>query len=763
MGIAPLTKKVFIIAFGLLTMIMSFTGFVNYISFSSNYNHSLVNNYAVAGSEFVRKIEFALGYGKPIENYYGMHDILNQLKDFIPQLEQVDIVSPQGDILYDLSGFVRDKHLPDEILKTAGFQHGFVKENLSYCFYQGKAYIFIGINPTPSHHNSYTQSTDLVMVFPKSSFLQFNSYFIRQLAVWSAGVTLIALLLLMVIFFKTKLFQEKYSTNKKILIVLITVIGGAQLTCTSVNYFLFQSAYTDMAYASRDFVQSIVQKNIDDIYAKGLSLENITGLDEYLNSIKIGLPQIDDIAIVEATPSLPSKEIQVTISVEYVNQQIFKVLLDMLTVLVISIFFMIEIILLAFVVMMTRDPSQVANHGIEANPKVSRGLIRSLIFFVNLGACMSLTFVPIVMKGLYQPVFGLSTDVVLGLPLSAEMLGGILAIFFAGWSINKWGWRRVLYVGILFLALGNLLSGFSADELLFVLARGIAGLGLGHILMALRGLVVSLPETTNAIAEYSAGAIAGLNCGLVIGGLLADRVGYAAVFYLSAVLVIIPFIFVRRFMATFEIKERATGSASAWGKFTDFITDKKTLLFLLCIFIPYFISGAFLDYYFPLFASANGLSQGDISRGFLLNGLFIIYLGPVLAGYVAKKLGSINGMVVSMSIVICALTVFIVFGTIPAALVTIILLGIAESFSVSLKTTYFLNLKGIRDLEINQGIAYFSGMVNLSRMAGPPIYGLALSLGMRMGIGLISLGILILLLIFILSARLEPAHGEKEN
>ncbi|SHJ99446.1 MFS transporter [Desulforamulus aeronauticus] len=760
-----MVKKVLIIAVGLLMTIMSFTGFVNYMTFASNYNHSLVNAYSVAGSEFVRKIEYALGYGKPIDNYYGMQDTLNQLKDFIPELEQVNIVSPQGDILYDLRGFVRDRHLPGELLKAAVFQQGFVKENLSYRFYQEKVYLFIGINQTPSDHNSPTHSADLVMVFPKSTFLQFNSHFIRHLAAWSAGVTLIALLLLAVIFFRAKLFQKEYLTNKKILIVFVMVIGGAQLTCTGVNYFLFTSAYRDMAYTSRDFVQNIVQKNIDDIYAKGLSLENITGFDQYLDSIKTGLPQIDDIRIVESGTqgSPPSKEVQVTVSDDYVNQQIFKVLLDMLTVLVISIFFMVEITLLAVVVMMIRGPTQATDQGIDANPKIGRGLIRSLVFFVNLCACMSITFVPIVMKDLYQPVPGLSTDVILGLPLSAEMLGGILAIFLTSWSITKRGWRRVLYTGTLLLALGNLLAGFSVNELLFVISRGIAGWGLGHILMALRGLVVSLPEPNIAIAEYSAGAIAGLNCGLVIGGLLADRIGYGAVFYVSAVLVIVPFIFVRRFMTALEIKERAAGSASAWEKFTDFITAKKTLLFLLCIFIPYFISGAFLDYYFPLFASANGLSQSDISRGFLLNGLFIIYLGPVLAGYAAKKLGSIKGMVVSMSIVICALTVFIVYGTIAAALATIILLGIAESFSVSLKTTYFLTLKGVRDLSIHQGIAYFSGMVNLSRMAGPMIYGLALSLGTRMGISLISLGILLLLLVFILSTRFEPTHGKEEN
>lgn len=61
--------KVLLVVFGLIVIIMSFTGFVNYISFANNYNESLAKTYAVAGNEKVREIEYALKYGKPIDNF----------------------------------------------------------------------------------------------------------------------------------------------------------------------------------------------------------------------------------------------------------------------------------------------------------------------------------------------------------------------------------------------------------------------------------------------------------------------------------------------------------------------------------------------------------------------------------------------------------------------------------------------------------------------------------------------------------------------
>lgn len=749
--------KVLIMAFVLLIIIMAFTGFLNYMTFADNYNNALVNTYAVAGNESVRKIEYALHYGKPIDNYYGMNVTLQELKDIIPDLKQVKIVSPTGDILYDLHGFVRDSRLPDELLKAAIFEQGLVNDNLSYQFYKENVYLFMGIYDNASYHVA-----SLLMVFPQNTLMQFNSHITRQLIGCLAGIIIVALALLVIIIFRSKLFNSDQLINKKkVLITLIAVIGSAQLLYGGINYFLFKNAYMDMANTSKDFIQVIVGKNIKSIYDKGLSLQNIEGLDKYLDSINNSLPQIEDISFVspkelKSQDNLAASVVNATISQTYIDKQMFKIFLDMITMLIISILFMIEITLLA-VIIMIRGPNQVTDERIGVGTGTSHGLVRSLIFFVNLAAFMSLTFVPIVMRNLYQPIGQLPKDVVLGLPLSAEMLGGIIAIIVAGWFVSKMKWQVVLYLGILFLLTGNLASGFSTGAIALISSRAIAGLGLGFIMMSVRSLVVSLPETNVAIAAFGAGSIAGLNCGAVIGGMLAERIGYNAVFFIAAALILIPFILVHQLMSEYDIATRETSDLSALKKLVNFIGDKKAIIFLLCIFIPYFISGAFLDYFFPLFASGNGLSQGDISRGVLLNGLFIIYLGPVLTRLVINKLGNTNGMILSMSIVVCALASFVLFGTVAAAFVTLMLLGLAESFGISMKTTYFLNLRGIRDLEINTSMAYFSVMVNGSRMAGPIIYGLALSLGMRMGVGLISLGILALLLVFTLVIKLQPA------
>ncbi len=739
--------KMLLLAVILLVVIMAYTGILNYMTFMGDFNKCLVNTYSVAGNELVRKIEYALSYGKPIDNFYGMSDTLSELKEIVEDVEQVNIISPNGEVLYDLNGFVNNEKLPEELLKIADFQQGMINDRCSYQAFEEKHHIFLKIFGPDDK-----LVAALEMVLPEHSFQSFDDDK-NKLILYLAGVVLIAFFLLYIFSIKTNSLTSGRN-NKRVLVTLIAILGSAQLFYCGINYFLFKDAYGDLALQSKNFVENTVAKNIETVYSMGISLEDVDGVREYLENIKNGLPLLERIVVIEPGSGVgagtvvfdvaKSQEVALVsaqVSAAYIEQLMFEILLDMLTVLIISFFFMIELTLLATMLL-----------GGRSVPKLSHapGLIRGLIFIVSIGIYMSITFVPIVMQGLYQPIGNLPRDVVLGLPISAEMMGGILAIVMAGLMIDKRGWRAVFYAGLLFLIVGNSFSGLSSNAVAFIISRAIAGLGLGFILMTLRSLAVSLPERSIAIAEFSAGSIAGLNCGAVIGGLLADRIGYQMVFCVSAVMLLFSFIYIYRLMADIEIEHRVTSEISAWSKFVNFISDKNALFFLMLIFVPYFIAGAFLDYYFPLFAKGYDLTQSDISRAFLLNGLCVIYFGPVLTRLATRYLGDRRGIIFSSCIVVCALAVFMLWGTIPAAFVTVILLGIADSFGVAMQTSYFLNLKSVRDLGINKSMAYFSVMVNTSRMAGPIIFGFTLVLGMRMGVGLITGFLLALLLLFML-------------
>ncbi|MDX9871704.1 MAG: MFS transporter [Clostridia bacterium] len=733
-------RKLVVLAAILLAVTMAFTGMLNYLAFTDNYRQSQVQSFAVAGKGTVSKIEAALRYGKPLENFYGMTEILLEIKRVIPGVDEVNIIASDGQILYSTGSLAEARKISDELLQTANFAQGAIRADCSYKFIREYCHIYLRISDSVSPHLA-----SLEMVLPAGDFSGLVGTYLTRLIAYVSIIVIAALGCLLFIIFRTRLMALKDGAipQKRVLALLLLILGCSQLVYSGLNYALFQEAYLHTAGKSAAYIEQVVTDNLADISEKGLTLNEISGLEEYLVETAAGIPEIEKIEVVSGTQC-----VRVLISSAHLDKKMFDIFLDMLTVLVISIFFMIELTLLATLLLGGR-PATPKEESVEIAPNTS-GLIRGLIFLANIGLFMSISFVPLVMNKLYQPIAGLPPDIVLGLPISAEMLAGVAAIILAGRLIAQKGWKPIFYLGVLLLTAGCFLSGTSSGALSFIFARSVAGCGAGFMMMALRSLVVMLPEQSAAIAEFSAGAVAGLNCGAVIGGMLAERIGYAGVFYLSALIVLLSAFFARKNIANYRAEQTDSAPAAAWDNFLRFITDKNALLFLLLIFLPLLAAGVFLNYAFPLLAQAHNLSQGNISRVFLLNGICIIYLGPVLTKLTTRYLESREALLLSSLVVIAGMLLFMHYGTIAAALALVVLLGISDSFGTAAQTGYFLNLRPVRQLGLSKGIGYFSIIVNIGKMLGPVIFGLAFTWGVQKGVGVLAVFFAVMLALFLL-------------
>jgi MFS family permease len=105
----------------------------------------------------------------------------------------------------------------------------------------------------------------------------------------------------------------------------------------------------------------------------------------------------------------------------------------------------------------------------------------------------------------------------LGVALSTSGLGGIISGFFA----DRYGKRTVLSVTILLYSLGSLLSGLAPSFGLFLVARGVVGLGVGGEWAIGHGMLAE------AVASERRGrASAALQAGEPLGVMLAAAVGF---------------------------------------------------------------------------------------------------------------------------------------------------------------------------------------------------------------------------------------------
>ena len=112
--------------------------------------------------------------------------------------------------------------------------------------------------------------------------------------------------------------------------------------------------------------------------------------------------------------------------------------------------------------------------------------IRQIAFFFYLASRLSSAFIPVMAKSLPNPFSGMSDTTVAGFPQSAETLLTCAAIFLTTLLLEKKGWKQPFLTGLSMVAAGTLLSAFSVNLLLFILARAVVGLGYGFCWMTLR-------------------------------------------------------------------------------------------------------------------------------------------------------------------------------------------------------------------------------------------------------------------------------------
>ena len=304
----------------------------------------------------------------------------------------------------------------------------------------------------------------------------------------------------------------------------------------------------------------------------------------------------------------------------YFWRQMTTILLNLLTVLVTSIFLSGEIILL-MVRAISRNLEKVST--LEAGSEDSKMMmaplfyIRQIAFLFYFASRLSSAFIPTMAKSLHSPLPFIPDTAAAGLPQSAETLLTCSAIFITTIILEKKGWKLPFMAGLFMVALGTFLSAVSPDLLVFVLARAVVGLGYGFCWMTLRNLSLfgkNDKEQLLGFAHLNAGIYAGMNCGAALGAILADIFGFKTVFILSAVLTLLTSAFIigmeNDHLPKTEIKENGQREAEEENK-SGILT---TVLFVVLMIAPASIAVSYTSYFLPLYFDDIGKSVTDVGR-----------------------------------------------------------------------------------------------------------------------------------------------------
>ena len=844
-------KRVFIIASLLLIAgVLAFTGMLNISSFRDHYVRSLMNSQAVVAGETVRKIEYAVKYGKPLDNFHGMEAMLRAVQDQLTDIDNVAVILPDGTQAYALTESP-GRILPENLMHYATFsQHG--ETSFQSTQYEDLFHVYL---PVRNEANEWLGSLELT--FSEALVASQVQPYLRALTRTLVVLTLVAAAALVLVNLRISPVTAAGTINRKrLLVMMLAVIGTAQVLFGAFNYQLFRQAYVDQTRANTIAVAAIIQRDVQAVLEKGVGYHQFYEMERYMSNIAASLPEIDTIRITDAAearvlygttreeagqPWVPGESqemayeialpagteglqpaLQVAISETYLSQRLREIILDALTVLVTSTFFMVELTFF-LLIYLSRRIEKVAQPLLqEAETREEQGVsvtvIRTMAFIVFIAIFMSSSFIPVLMKSIYRPVAGLSENLVLGLPLSVNFLLGALATLMAGSLIEKIGWRITFFMGLAVLGAGTFLSGLVGHPLTFVLIRGLTGAGYGLTLMAMRGYVLTLSsDRDGGYASLNAGIYSGMNCGVVMGAMLAERIAYRGVFFASVAVIALAAAFVYLYTshesksgkqqaavpaqtslstssqvippaqaqaippaqaqamaatspaspATAAIPSTPAAPASVDSKappFTlrSFLTNPSILVFFGAILLPTAACIMFLDYFFPLLTQELNVSIAHVGRAFLLNGLCIVYLGPVITKTLGKRMKVHSLVFMGALSTAGAMLVFALGGNLMAAFAAAFLLGVADSFGLVAQTNYLLGLKASQNLGRGLSLGYYSNIKKIGQMMGPLIFGAAISMGSRQGVGLIGVTVLVLALVFVVSQR-SSQRRERET
>lgn len=521
-------------------------------------------------------------------------------------------------------------------------------------------------------------------------------------------------------------------------------------------YYAIYSTDGEVIYTIMDFEETLParypvyaygEEGYTEVLAEGESVEFGGDVSSY-GSWAFVLKPIRDaagtpIAIMEVGTNLDDLDSQI-------QELVKEVALTILSMAVVLLMIIVEIIFYAE--HRERKRKNLALPGLAAQFP-----LRLLIFLAYLVDCMQDAFVSILANQLYTPILGIPQSVGAALPLSAQVFAAAVMAFLGGGLSRKAGVKKTLVGGFLLEITGCLLCGAGGTYFSLLGGKAVIGMGLGLIIVSLNAIAArgeDEAESAKAFTDISAGTLAGVTAGAGVGSIILSFGHYSMVYFAGAAILLIG---LALSFSGRDYKEVAVAKAKEEVGFFRFLFNRQVITFLLLMLLPFLMGLSFREYFFPIYAAELGMSETMIGRLYLICGLLVIYAGPQLTGKLIVRLGGKWTVALASGLIIAAPLLYAAIPTLATTIVGVLLLSVAISFGYAAQSTYYSELPSVEHYGGGRAMGIYSLFENIGQTIGPMIYGLAMMLGYRSGLGLIGGAMLALLLLFL------ACNGKKKD
>ncbi|WP_020589849.1 MFS transporter [Desulfobacter curvatus] len=815
----------------MLVLALGFNIILTSATLEKLYVETVVSKNNVVAKDLQHNIETALQFGKTIDKFIGMDKLLWEARQHLASPKKatgasgagvndiaIFITYPDGHIVYSSNSQVVGSNLP-ETVRPQMVQDTHPPVENHYVKHKGVYYLSL---PVKQGVSKKWVATVTVAFSQKQVIALLRTIVMKNKNL--IAVVLFSAMGLIAIFLRHLNLDSNISKKSlgrikfKISAFFFIIICLAQISLSLFNLFEFRVHFLDVSTQKSVVMSELLKQDIEYLLAKGLDIRRLNKMDWKLADVIAVCPELKAITISDtkgqplymatqhgmrnlikpdnnkgsagrtiplksdpdytvtqdllntqksATGALAGK-LTIHISKDFLFNNLKAITLDSITVLVISIFFFVELLILEL---------QLIERQITEDTHAHRGQVHytsirpvAFIFFFGVDTCIS--FLPLHMATLYDPshpLLGLSKDIIMGLPISMQMLFTSISLLISGAWCDKRGWAEPFLIGLFLSGTGFIFAWLAPSSLYFLIALGLVGMGYGLSLMAAQGFVIAQTTTRNCaqgMAQLWAGVYAGSICGGASGAMLADRIGYAPVFLVGGTILLLLIVYTVFIMKDAMKRPKPPAQAprptpteqtvppSREPSLFNFLFNRKIFTLIVFYGLPwYIVLIGFMNYYSPIYLKSIGVSQSDIGRIFMIYGICLMYVAP----YISKLAGRANDKkrYLVMGSFIGSLSIanfyfFKDFSGVVSVTVSIFLLGLSACL-IPVRSAYVLDFHITRQLGGGKAIGVLNAVLRLGQVTGPILFGwLFITMGSDSGIALTATAYLLFTLIFIL-------------
>ncbi len=789
---------------------------LNYLNFDKRLTQTSDSTYQVVLDETDNDIRQAMSLGLPLASISNIQSLIERRSDLVDGISKIQVVNRTNQVLFTtgVAKFDTDRLLTTDIVNTFNVKEGELRLYYSPLYLEKIKQTLLS--------QQIMDTLLWVLVAAVIGYVFLNSlldFLLKKVqaatkAINDQDLTDRQVMLSVRNYIIAGRSGSKWDKMRAryfpLLIILLAIIltVASNLASSYQSLSKFSIVYEKQLEQKSNLIGDTLSHMIGRIIDEGVPLERLVGLEEEFSAYIEHHPELLSIRLennkaaiyqypkffpdyVEASElSIPIDstgiiKLQMMADTNIIPQMIKDSIMDMITVLVASGLFVIEIILFICHFMIIKPWKQIKqliamgeNKQVPYLVKVQSNdefgtligklnlrikaafarenlperniqdyrFIRLPLFILIFSEAASLAFFPNFVASLPSNQNWIPADLVTSLPISLFMLCWAISLPFAGYWSDKVGRRKSLISGGLITAFGLVATALSPNLELLLIARALTAVGYGVVFISAQGYVTDTTNTQNrtkGMSTFLSAFFSGSLCGAAIGGVLADKLGYSMTFLLAATLAVIGVILVISFFDRGE-----SNSESKPVQLSDFkilLSNKYFALITFFSAIPAkVVLTGFLYYICPVYLQSLGESSAVSGRVMMTYGLAIIIISPLAAMLIDKWNNKIAFIFAGGILSAAALMNIMLLPGTSGLLMIVILVGIAHGICVSPQVPLIIELLSDSGLDKGKTIGIFRLTERIGNIAGPLVAGLALSvLGFQNTIVLFGIALLI--------------------